>query len=174
MTTLRETSRAEEREFVIKRDFNVPRSLVFQAWTDPEHMAQWWGPAPFTNPVCEIDLRPGGTMLIVMCGPDGSEFPCKVVFREILPPERLVYVDDLSYMPEEWHDMIDPNRDKSAGTAGLEAVTTVTFEDLHGKTRLTVRTLFPSTAIRDGMLKIQMAEGSAQSLERLEALLAKV
>jgi uncharacterized protein YndB with AHSA1/START domain len=112
--------------------------------------------------------------VIVMRGPDGSEYSFKVVYREIVPPERLVYTDDLAYMPDARHDLVDPNRDKSAGKPALESVTTVTFEDLDGKTKLTIRTLFSSVAVRDAMLKFQMAEGWAQSMERLETLLANV
>jgi uncharacterized protein YndB with AHSA1/START domain len=169
----RSTESEADREFVMTRVFDAPRSLVYRAWTDPQHMARWWGPHHFTNPVCELDVRPGGAFLIVMRGPDGSEFPCRGIYREVSPPARLVYTDDHSGMPDMWHDWVDPSRDKSAAKPALESVTTVTFDDLGGKTRLTLRTLFASVAVRDAMLKIQMAEGWAQSLERLESLLAE-
>ena len=160
-----------DREFVISRVFDAPRTLVFQAWIEPKHMARWWGPRVFTNPVCDMDVRPGGYFFIVMRGPDGSEFPFKGVFREVQPPERLVYTADHSELPVEWHDLVNPNRDKSAGPPKLETVTTVTFEEQDGKTKLTVRTLFDSAAVRDAMLKIQMAEGWSQSLDKLAELL---
>jgi len=65
----------EEQELVLTRVFDAPRELVFKAWTDPKHVAQWWGPHGFTNPVCELDLRPGGAILIHMRGPDGVVYP---------------------------------------------------------------------------------------------------
>src|SRR5277367_3819372 len=65
----------EGREFIITREFAAPRKLVFQAWTDPKHLAQWWGPRGFTNPVCEWDVRPGGKIYDVMRGPNGTDYP---------------------------------------------------------------------------------------------------
>ena len=79
-----------ERELVITRVYDAPRELVFRAWTDPKHMARWWGPKHFTNRVEQMDVRPGGAWRIVMCAPDGSEYPAQGVYREIVPPERLV------------------------------------------------------------------------------------
>jgi uncharacterized protein YndB with AHSA1/START domain len=65
----------EEQELVLTRVFDAPRELVFKVWTDPKHLARWWGPRGFTNPVCELDLRPGGAILIHMRGPDGTVYP---------------------------------------------------------------------------------------------------
>src|SRR5713226_3505963 len=76
---------------VITRVFDAPRELVFKVWTDPKHLALWWGPHGFTNPVCEVDLRPGGSILIHMRGPNGVVYPMKGVYREIIEPERLVF-----------------------------------------------------------------------------------
>lgn len=166
---VKETS---ERDFVISRVFDAPRALVFQAWTDPGWMAQWWGPRGFANPVCEIDARPGGTWRIVMRGPDGSEHPARGVYREVVQPERLVWTISHAELSDEWHDMVDPGRDRSKGKPALEAETLVTFEDLGGKTRVTVRMRFESAGVRDSLVKIGMNEGWSQSLERLEALLA--
>jgi uncharacterized protein YndB with AHSA1/START domain len=164
---------ASNREFVISRVFDAPRERVYQAWTDPKRMAQWWGPKDFTNPACTIDARPGGAFRIVMRGPDGAEFPYAGVFREVVPSQRLVYADDCSHMPDEWHDLIDPNRDKRAPKPRLESVTTVTFEALSdGRTKLTVRTLFASVAVRDAMIRMQMTEGWTESLDKLEACLS--
>ena len=137
-------------------------------------MAQWWGPHNFTNPVCEMDVRPGGAYRIVMCGPDGSEHPARGQFCEVLEPERLVMTINHSELSDEWHDLVNPNRDKAAGKPGLEGVLTVTFEDLDGKTKLTVRVRFESGAIRDALLKIGMTQGWSQSLERLETLVGTV
>src|ERR1700740_1278719 len=78
-----------EREIVITRVFDAPREAVFKAWTDAKELAQWWGPKGFTNPVCEIDARVGGAIRIHMRSPDGTVYPMKGEFREIVPPERL-------------------------------------------------------------------------------------
>src|SRR5580700_2538193 len=82
-----------EREVTITRLFDAPRELVFQAWTDPQHLAQWWGPKGFSNPICEADARPGGAWRIVMRGPDGAKYPCGGVYREIVESERLVFTN---------------------------------------------------------------------------------
>ncbi len=164
----------DDREFVITRVFDAPRALVFKVWTDPAHLAQSWGPHTFTNPVCEMDLRPGGAYRIVMRGPDGSEYPAKGVYREVVEPERLVMTINHTELSDEWHDRINPDRDKAAGKPALEALTTVTFEALDNKTKLTIRLRFDSAAIRDALLKNGMSQGWSQTLERLEALLAKV
>src|SRR5579871_3749344 len=131
-----------EREFVIARVFEAPRALVFKAWTDPKHMAQWWGPRGFTNPVCELDVRPGGAWRIVMRGPDGALHPTKGVYREVVEPERLVMTINHSELSDEWHDLVNPNRDKAKGKPGLEGVMTVMFEEFDGRTKLTVRVSF--------------------------------
>jgi uncharacterized protein YndB with AHSA1/START domain len=161
-----------DQDFVITRIINAPRALVFKAWTDPKQMAQWWGPKGFTNPVCEMDVRPGGAHRIVMRGPDGTDYPVKGVYREIVEPERLVMTLDCSEHPEAWHDMVKPNRKKGERNPVGEMLQTVTFEDQGGKTKLTVRTRFNSTAIRDAMVKMGMSEGWAQSLDRLQTHVA--
>src|SRR5271165_2323329 len=86
-------TQSAERELVITRIFDAPRELVFRMWTDPRHVAQWWGPDGFTNPVCEMDVRPGGALHIVMRGPDGTQYPMRGEFREIIEPERLVFTN---------------------------------------------------------------------------------
>jgi len=96
------------------------------------------------------------------------------VYREVVEPERLVMTIDHSELSDQWHDLLNPNRDKAAGKPALEGLMTVTFEDKAGKTKRTIRTRFESGAIRDALLKIGMSQGWSQSLERLEELLAKV
>jgi uncharacterized protein YndB with AHSA1/START domain len=161
-------------EVVFTRIINEPRALVFKAWTDPKHMAQWWGPHTFTNPVCEMDVRAGGTYRIVMRSPDGVEYPVKGVYREIVEPERLVYTQDLAEVPADWKDLLNEKLQKAGRKLALESLMTVNFEEHDGKTKLTIRTRFNSIAVRDAMLKMQMAEGWAQSLERLEDLLQTI
>ena len=168
----RPTTDPAEPEFVITRVFDAPRWLVFKAWTDPKHMAQWWGPHGFTNPVCEMDVRPGGAYRIVMRSPEGVEYPVKGVYREVVEPERLVMTMNCSEHPAEWHDLVNPKRQKGESNPAGDMLSTVTFEDLDGKTKLTIRTRFDSVAIRDSMLKMGMTEGWTQSLERLAEDLA--
>ena len=96
------------RELTIRRTFAAPRALVWQAWTDPRQLAKWWGPHGFTNPVCEIDLRPGGAIHIVMRAPDGTDYPMRGEFREIVPPERLVFTN---YPVDERRPPIDRRAD---------------------------------------------------------------
>jgi uncharacterized protein YndB with AHSA1/START domain len=161
-----------DREFRITRIFNAPRELVFKAWTDPAHMAQWWGPHHFTNPVCNLDVRPGGSWRIVMRAPDGVEHPAKGIYQEVVPPQRLVMTIDHSELPEQWHDLVNPTRDKTKPPV-LDVLATITFEDLNGKTRQTVQIRFDSNAQRDSLVKIGMREGWSQSLERLDSLVSK-
>jgi uncharacterized protein YndB with AHSA1/START domain len=158
-------------DFVISRVFDAPRGLVWKAWTVPAQMAQWWGPKAFTNPVCEMDVRPGGAYRLTMRSPEGVDYPVKGVFREVVEPERLVMTLDCSEHPPEWHDLVDPKRAKGDTNPAGEMLSTVTFEDADGGTRLTVRTRFSSAKVRDAMLAIGMTEGWSQSLDRLGALL---
>jgi uncharacterized protein YndB with AHSA1/START domain len=84
---------ADIRELTITRTFAAPREQVWRAWTDPRHLAAWWGPEGLTNPVCEVDVRPGGSIHIVMRDPDGTDYPMRGEFREIVAPERLVFTN---------------------------------------------------------------------------------
>jgi uncharacterized protein YndB with AHSA1/START domain len=87
----RSTGKLPEGEVTITRILDAPRELVFKAWIDPQQVRQWWGPGKFTNPVCELDARPGGAIRIVMRGPNGIDYPMSGTFREIVEPERLVF-----------------------------------------------------------------------------------
>jgi uncharacterized protein YndB with AHSA1/START domain len=141
-----------DRELVLTRVFDAPRELVWKAWTDPQHVIHWWGPNGFTTTLEEMDIRPGGVWKQIMHGPDGTDYPSKSVFLEVLKPERLSY----SHVGGK----------KGAPSADFE--TTVTFEDLGGKTKLTLRTLFPSGEARDLNIKTYGAvEGGNQTLARL-------
>ena len=145
-----------DREIVITRDFDAPRELVFEAWTDPEQVVQWWGPRGFTTTIHEMDVRPGGVWRFVMHGPDGTDYDNKVLFIEVVKPERLVYnhgAGDESDFP--------PFR------------VTVTFDEEIDKTRLTLRLIFGSPADRDNAVESGALEGGNQTLERLAEHLAK-
>jgi uncharacterized protein YndB with AHSA1/START domain len=145
-------------EVTLVRVFDAPRQLVFKMWTDPKHMAQWWGPHGFTNPVCEIDARPGGRFRIDMTGPDGTVYPMIGTFREVVSPERLVFV------------AVAQDGD---GKPLLESVTTVTFEDQHGKTKLTVEAKAVGLAPIAPQMLAGMQAGWTQSLERLAEVVAR-
>ncbi len=154
------TTKAAERDLVITRVFDAPREIVFKAWTDPEHVAQWWGPKGFTNPVCELDVRPGGAIRIDMRGPDGVVYPMKGIFREILEPERLV-VTTSAFEDED-------------GNPQLEVLNTVTFaEHGGGKTKLTLQAVVVKSAPEVAAALEGMEEGWNQSLDRLADYLAK-
>jgi uncharacterized protein YndB with AHSA1/START domain len=155
MASTAQATPTSSREVTITRIFDAPRELVFRAWTEKEHLARWWGPHHYTNPECEVDLRVGGELRIVMRGPEGTLHPMSGVFREIVRPERLVFsvrAVDLE------------------GTPLLEGLATVTFEEQDGKTLLTLqKTAVGLAPIAERMLD-GMEMGWSQSLERLEAL----
>jgi uncharacterized protein YndB with AHSA1/START domain len=130
------------------------------------------GPARLHQPGLRTGVRPGGAWRIEMRGPDGAAHPAKGVYQEVVPPERLAFTIDHSELSEEWHDMVNPQRDRAAGKPRLEALVSVTFEEESGKTKLTVRMCFESAAVRDAFVKLGVSQGWSQSLERLEALLA--
>jgi uncharacterized protein YndB with AHSA1/START domain len=147
------------RHIVIERIVDASPALVFQCWTDPDHMARWWAPHGFTNPVCELDPRVGGTWRIVMRGPDGTDYPCHGVYQEIVPAERLVFTNMAT---------------DAAGKLVLDGLTTVTFAEVNGKTKLTVRT--GAIALVDYAVDYLkgMQEGWTQSLERLDTEVARL
>ena len=148
-----------EREVVITRIFDAPRALVFKAWTDPKHLKRWWGPKMFTNPVCEVDARVGGAWRIVMRGPDGVDYPCGGVYRKIVEPERLVFTN------------IATDND---GNPILDGLTTVTFEEQGGKTKLTLTTRAVALVDYAAAYLQGMEAGWTQSLESLAEELAKL
>jgi uncharacterized protein YndB with AHSA1/START domain len=145
-------------DLVLTRELNAPRNLVWKAWTDTKHLAQWWGPKGFTNPVCEVDARPGGAILIRMRAPDGRVYLMKATFEEVVAPERLVF---LSGAMDE------------AGNLLFEIRNTVTFAEVAGKTRVTVRAHVVSETAAAPAYLAGMEMGWTQSLERLEAFVAK-
>ncbi|HLL26843.1 MAG TPA: SRPBCC domain-containing protein [Xanthobacteraceae bacterium] len=146
-----------EREITITRVFNAPRERVFKAWTDPKELAQWWGPKGFTNPVCEVDAKPGGALRIVMRAPDGGEYPMKGVFQEVVPPARLVFTNIA----------LD-----GEGNHIIEGITTVIFEDQGGKTKLTLHTGGVATVDYAAAYLNGTEAGWTQSIDKLQALLS--
>jgi len=146
------TASPERYELNLTRVFDAPRDLVFKAWTDPKHVAQWWGPGGFTNPVCEVDARPGGQMRIHMRAPDGTIYPMTAVFKEVVEPERIVFQTAA----------LDPN-----GKAMFEVLTTVTLTAQGRKTKLTLNAKVLTMTAAAPQYLAGMEMGWTQSLERL-------
>ena len=157
MATGNTATKEKEHELVLTRIFDAPRELLFKVWTDPKHVAQWWGPHGFTNPVCELDLRPGGAMLIHMRGPDGVLYPMTGVYQEVVEPERLVFMSA----------MLD---DK--GNPMFEVLTTVTFAKEGGRTKQILRARVIKKTAQAAPYLAGMEAGWTQSLERLTAYVA--
>lgn len=153
------------------RIINAPREPVWKAWTDPEHLAKWWGPHGMINPVCEVDLRPGGRYRIVMRDSKGVDYPITGVYEEIVVPERIVSTVNTAEHSQEWHDMINRNR-PGGGKAAMEMRWAMTFDEIGGKTKITIRSHFQSAADLEAFMKTGMGEGWSESLERLEALVS--
>ena len=138
-----------DREIVMTRVLDAPRTLVWEAHTNPEHLPHWMtGPEGWTMPVCEIDLSPGGTWHFVWRRPDGTEMEMRGVYREITPPERLVNT-------ESW------------GADWPETLNTLVLTEENGKTTITSTILYPSKEARDAALATGMKDGASMSFDRL-------
>jgi uncharacterized protein YndB with AHSA1/START domain len=144
-------------EFIFRREYRAPRQLVAAAWTDPERMAQWWGPHGFTNPVCELDARPGGRLRIDMHGPDGTVYPMTGAY-EIVEPDRVAF----SCLPLDEH-----------GQPLFEVLNVVTFVEHAGGTIQTVRARVGRVSPGATIHFAGMEAGWSQSLERLGDHLAR-
>jgi uncharacterized protein YndB with AHSA1/START domain len=156
-----------QKPFVISRTFNAPRETVFDAFTKPEEMKKWWGPKGFTVISSKMDLRPGGFYHYGMRGPDGSPMWGKFVYREIVRPERIVFVN--SFSDEAGGVMRHP----MAMDWPLRMLTTFTFEDLGGgKTRLTTTSAaFEATEAEEAVFTANhdsMTQGWTGTLDQLE------
>ena len=145
-------TKSAERETVITHIINAPRALVFKAWTDPAHLARWWGPHGFTNPVREVHLRPGGAIRIHMRGPDGTIYPMTGVYHEIVEAERLVFTSAA----------LGKN-----GNPFSEVMNTVTFADHGGSTKLTIHARVARVTAEAAPFLAGMEQGWSQSLDRL-------
>lgn len=160
-------ARKEEpgRELVIRRDFDVPARALFQAFTDPEWVRNWWGPKGFTTPFCRIDLRVGGVFHYCMRSPEGKDYWGKGVYREIAEPERLVFIDMFS---DEAGNAVSPKVYGMAPDRPEEVLTTITFEETDGRTALTIHAgVTEEMAGRSGA-----REGWEESLDRLSGFLS--
>jgi uncharacterized protein YndB with AHSA1/START domain len=132
-------------EILIVRDFAAPRAIVFEAWTKPEHVAQWWDPSQEPLASCDIDFRPNGAFRFV---PRGAKPPFSGTYREIVPPERLVF-----------STVVAPS--------GAESIGILLFEERDGRTTLRLTIACGSKTDRDALIEMRVAAGTAQTLENL-------
>jgi uncharacterized protein YndB with AHSA1/START domain len=155
MMVVDHTPATSDREIVVTRIIEGPRPLVFEAYTDPRHLSQWWGPDGFTTTTRAFEFRPGGVWDFVMHGPDGIDYPNWIEWREIAPPERLVFLHG------------DRRDDPQA------FVSTVTLMERDGATEVTMRAVFKTKAQRDEVVERYHAiEGGKQTLGRLAVYVA--
>ena len=146
-----------DREIVVSRLIDEPTALVFNAWIEPKQLEQWWGPNGFTTTVHEMDVVEGGITRLVMHGPDGVDYPNKLVYTNITAAKRL------SYMHSD-----DGDADNDAAAFGV----TVSFEDDGHHTCVTMLALFKTAAERERVVKEYDAlQGANQTLERLDKFL---
>jgi len=145
---------ATNREILVTRLVDAPPELVWEAWTNPEHVVRWWGPRGFTTTVHEMDVRPGGVWRLTLHGPDGTDYPNRSVFEEVEPPRRLVYRHGGS---------------RKGGGPRARFRMTATFDPEGRKTRVTMRAVFDSPAELDVVVREYGAlEGARETLDRLE------
>ena len=154
MTATIDVSTPDRPVIVITRDLDAPRELVWQVITDPKHVALWYGGPGFTNPVCEMDLRPGGIWHHVMRAPDGTRYTIESVFEEVVAPERLV-----------WRTIQDPNRKPPPPTSH----NTITLEARGQQTRWKLVSLFDSMADRDLAARMGFGQMIAMGTDRMAA-----
>lgn len=156
MATPKTTTYAEGRDLVLERLIDAPPEKVYQAWTDPSLLKQWFAPLPWTVPTVEVDVRPGGSNLVIMRGPDGSEFPNRGVYLEVVQNERLVCTDAFTHawVPSEKPFM----------------VVSLRFERQDGKTKYTARVQHWSVADREKHEQMGFHQGWPICTEQLAAL----
>jgi uncharacterized protein YndB with AHSA1/START domain len=159
-TETKPTESTASRELVLTRLIDAPREKLFKAWTDPDLIKQWFAPLPWTTPHAEVDVRSGGSNLIVMRSPEGAEFPNRGVYLEVVPNERLVFTDAFT---KAW----EPSQ-KPFFTCIL------TFEDEGGKTRYTARALHWTVADRETHEKMGFHEGWGLCTDQLAALVKRI
>ncbi|MDB4978377.1 MAG: ATPase [Candidatus Peribacteria bacterium] len=146
-----------DREIRTTRTFHAPIERVWEVWTNPDHIALWWGPAGFTNTIEQMEVKPGGTWRFIMHGPDGRDWPNVIVYEEVVPHERLVYNHGSD-------DPKDPNHFR----------VTVTFEEQSGSTKLSMIMQFDTAAERDKVVEeVGAIEGQKQTMDKLEEYLSR-
>ena len=164
MTT---SQQVEKQELIVSRTFDAPRDVVWRAYTEPDLVKRWFGPEGFTAPIIESELRQGGSYLYGMESPDGKNFYSAGVFKEFSPPERIVATDSFA---DEEGNIVPASYYGLSSDWPLEPEMTVTFEDLDGRTRMTMREAgIPGGADLDNAIA-----GWSQSLDKLEKLLVEI
>jgi len=167
MVETNSSKKEQEQRVLITRIFDAPRESVWKAWTDCERLMRWWGPKDFTTPLCKIDLRPGGDFQNCMRSPEGRDYCGKGTYREIVPLERIVCTDSFAdkegnVVPATYYGM--------SADYPLEMLVTVTFEEIEGKTKLTLQhTLGPVPASERDLCQ----QGWSESLDKLAGYLAE-
>ena len=160
MSSTNQPTQPSNHELVLTRLIKAPRHSLFRAWTEPELLKQWFAPHPCTVPVAETDVRPGGTSLIVMRGPDGQEMPSTGVYLEIVKDERLVFTDAFT---KAWYPSAKPFM-----------TVIITFEDEAGGTRYTARVRHWTAEDKATHEKMGFHQGWALCTDQLAALAAKL
>jgi uncharacterized protein YndB with AHSA1/START domain len=160
MPSVIDATSLEEPVVTMSRVFDAPRDLVWKMFTDPAHVAHWYGGHGFTNPVCEMDVRPGGLWRHVMRSPDGAEYAMTFVFLEVDEPERIVWKH------------ADHDSDVQGGPP--TSIMTVTLEDLGDRTRWTLVSRFKSMASRDLAKQMGFSNIIEQGADRIAAYLKTV
>jgi uncharacterized protein YndB with AHSA1/START domain len=160
MTATADAAPTADRELVLTRLIDAPREKLFRAWTEPALLKQWFAPLPYTTPVAELDVRPGGANLIVMRGPDGTEMPNRGVYLEVVENERLVFTDAYT---RAWEPSAKPFM-----------TVILTFEGENGKTRYTARVRHWTVADREAHERMGFHQGWGQCADQLAALVAKL
>ena len=146
-------------ELTFTQVLNASRELTFKAFSESEHVRQWWGPKGWTMPVCTIDFRPGGTWLYCIRNAEGEEHRAKAVYREIVPPVRIVFTDNMVDAADSPIEGFPPRR------------VTVTFDDLDGKTGLRVHVQLESAADLKKLVDMGFVRHFPETLRHLEQLL---
>lgn len=150
--------RTADCEILITRSFQAPRELMWEAWTDPKHVIHWWGPNGFTNTIHEMNVKPGGVWRFTMHGPDGTDFPNRIVFKEVVKPRLLTFNhgSDQDNDPEQFE-------------------VTVNFEAKGNTTEITMRMVFKTKEKRNlAVEKYGALEGNRQTMNRLEKYLKTI
>lgn len=160
MTIAAETPSAADRDLVMTRLIDAPREKVYRAWTEPHLLKEWFAPLPYTTPAVELDVRPGGTSLVVMRDPDGRDCPNRGVYLEVVPNERVVFTDAYT---EAWVPSPKPFM-----------TVILTFSDEAGKTRYSARVRHWSAADRETHEKMGFHEGWGKCTDQLAALVARL
>ena len=165
--TATSTTQTNETDIVITREFAAPRQLVWDVWTQPQHVEKWFGPKGFNTRVDQLEFRVGGRSTYVMIGPDGTEYPSTGVFKEIVPIEKIVTTDEFGEGIEKIEALKDVDLPQGM-------VITYLFDDLGQRTRLTLITSHPTAEDKKKHEDMGVVAGWNSSLDKAEEYLAEL